>query len=62
MEVKMMTDYSSADLCKLTLQEVADLLLEKLEDDDHTRSSCKVYGCSVGRMFELRLVMKEVKE
>jgi hypothetical protein len=62
MEVKMMTDYSRADLCKLTLQEVADLLLEKLEDDDHTRSSCKVYGCSDGRMFELRLVMKEVKE
>ena len=57
-----MPEYSSADLCKLTLQEVADLLLEKLEDDDPTRSSCKVYGCSDGRMFELRLVMKEVKQ
>ena len=55
-----MTDFSSADLCKLSVQEVADLLLEKLEDDDHTHSSCKVYGCSDGRMFELRLVMKEV--
>jgi hypothetical protein len=55
-----MTDYSSADLCKLTLQEVADLLLVKLEDDDHTRSSCKVYGCCDGRMFELELCMKEV--
>ena len=57
-----MTEFSSADLCKLTIQEVADLLLEKLEEVDHTQSSCKVYGCSDGRMFELSLVMKEVKE
>jgi hypothetical protein len=57
-----MPEYSSADLCKLSLQEVADLLLEKLDEVDHTRSSCKVYGCCDGRMFELRLVMKEVKE
>jgi hypothetical protein len=55
-------ELSSADFCKLTLQEVADLLLEKLDEVDHTRSSCKVYGCCDGRMFELRLVMKEVKE
>jgi hypothetical protein len=55
-----MTELSSADLCKLTLQEVADLLLEKLDEVDHTRSSCKVYGCCDGRMFELCLVMKEV--
>jgi hypothetical protein len=57
-----MTELCSADLCKLTLQEVADMLLDKLEEPDHTRSSCKVYGCNGGRMFELRLVMKEVKE
>ena len=55
-----MTEYCSADLCKLTLQEVADLLLDKL--DDQECSSCKVYGCNGGRMFELSLVMKEVKE
>jgi hypothetical protein len=60
--VVVMTELSSADLCKLSLQEVADLLLEKLDEVDHTRSSCKVYGCCDGRMFELRLVMKEVKE
>ena len=54
---------SSAELCKLSLQEVADMLLDKLEEPDHTRSSCKVYGCNDdGRLFELRLVMKEVKE
>ncbi len=56
-------EISSAELCKLTLQEVADMLLDKLEEPDHTRtSSCKVYGCNDGRLFELRLVMKEVKE
>ena len=57
-----MTEFSSADLCKLTIQEVADLLLEKLEEVDHTHTGCRVYGCSDGRMFELSLVMKEVKE
>ena len=55
-----MTEYSSADLCKLTIQEVADMLLEKLDEVDHTHTGCRVYGCSEGRMFELRLVMKEV--
>ena len=55
-----MTEYSSAELCKLSLQEVADLLLDKL--DDQECSSCKVYGCNGGRMFELELCMKEVKE
>ena len=57
-----MTEFSSADLCKLSIQEVADLLLEKLEEVDHTHTGCKLYGCSDGRMFELSLVMKEVKE
>ena len=57
-----MTELCSADLCKLSVQKVADLLLEKLEEVDHTQSSCKLYGCSDGRMFELSLVMKEVKE
>jgi hypothetical protein len=53
-----MTEYSSADLCKLSLQEVADLLLDKLVDQEC--SSCKLYGCCDGRMFELVLCMKEV--
>ena len=51
-----MTEYSSADLCKLTIQEVADMLLEKLDEVDHTHAGCRVYGCSEGRMFELSLV------
>lgn len=57
-----MTELCSADLCKLSVQEVADMLLEKLEGVDHTHTGCRVYGCSDGRMFELSLVMKEVKE
>ena len=57
-----MTEYSSADLCKLTIQEVADMLLEKLDEVDHTHTGCRVYGCCDGRMFELSLVMKEVEE
>ena len=57
-----MTELCSADFCKLSVQEVADMLLEKLEEVDHTHTGCRVYGCSDGRMFELSLVMKEVKE
>ena len=57
-----MTELCSADLCKLSVQEVADMLLEKLEEVDHTHTGCKLYGCSDGRMFELSLVMKEVEE
>lgn len=54
-----MTEYSSAELCKLTLQEVADLLLDKLEEPDHTRSSCKVYGCCDGRMYSIKVELSK---
>ena len=58
-----MTDLSSADFCKLALQDVADLLLDKLgSDPDSDRSGAKLYGCSDGRLFELCLIMKEVTE
>ena len=53
-----MTGYCSADLCKLSLQEVADLLLDKLSESEHDVSSCKVHGCCDGRMFELKLEMR----
>ena len=55
-----MTTLSSADLCKLSVQEVADMLLERL--DQQEVSGCKIYGCSDGKMFELKMTMKEVKE
>ena len=54
-----MTEYSSAELCKLTLQEVADLLLDKLEEPDHTCSSCKVYGCCDGRMYSINVELSK---
>ena len=58
-----MTELSSADFCKLTLQEVADMLLDKLQDNpDDDRSGAKLYGCSDGKLFELCLIMKEVKK
>lgn len=58
-----MTELSSADFCKLSVQEVADMLMTKLEDNspDDDCSGCKLYGCSAGRMFELCLIMKEVE-
>ena len=55
-----MTELSSAEFCKLSLQEVADMLLSKLVDQDECK--CKVYGCCDGRMFELELIMREVNE
>ena len=58
-----MTELSSADFCKLTLQEVADMLLDKLQDNpDDDRSGAKLYGCSDGKLFELCLIMKEVEK
>ena len=49
-------EMSSADFTKLTLQEVADFLL----DQESNGAICK--GVVDGQMFELSLVMKEVKE
>ena len=57
-----MTEYSSADLCKLSLQEVADLLLDRLSEVDQPQCSCKVYGCNNGKIFELSLCMREVEK
>ena len=57
-----MTELSSADFMKLSVQEVADLLLDQLDKNEHDYSACKVYGCCDGRMFELEMKMKEVKE
>ena len=44
-----MMEISSADFTKLTLQEVADFLL----DHDSTGAVCK--GCVDGRMYSLRV-------
>ena len=56
-----MTGFSSSDFCKLSVQEVADLLLDKLAENDKEYSMCKLHGCNDGRMFELDLIMREAK-
>lgn len=53
-----MTGYCSADLCKLSLQEVADLLLDKLDETGNSESCCLLHGCCDGKMFELELKMR----
>jgi len=60
-----MTSLSSAELCKLSVQEVADLLLDKLaenERDGKMYSMCKVHGCNDGRLFELDIIIRGVKD
>ena len=59
-----MTEVSSAEFLKLSLQEVADLLLDKLsenERDGKEYSMCKLHGCSEGRMFEMSIIMRGVE-
>ena len=56
-------EFSSADLCKLSVQELADMLLDKLHEnvkDGKMYSCAKLHGCSDGKLFELCLVMREV--
>ena len=45
---------------KLSLQEIADLLLDKLDELDQEEVGCKIYGCNNNRMFEMRILMREV--
>ena len=54
---------SSADLCRMSVQEVADLLLDKLSENlvvGKEYSCAKVHGKNDGRLFELLFVMREV--
>lgn len=58
-----MTGLCSADLCKMSVQEVADLLLEKLSENESQGkeySMCKLHGCHDGRLFEMDIVMRGV--
>ena len=59
-----MTELSSADLCRMSVQEVADLLLEKLDENLKTGkeySCAKILGKHDDVMYELLFVMREVK-
>lgn len=52
-------DISSADLCRLSVQEVADLLLNDIEVNDKSVSGAVVYGTDdSGRMYSLYLKME----
>ena len=52
-------DVSSADLCKMSVQEVADLLLNDIEVNDKSVSGAVVYGTDDGgRMYSLYLKME----
>ena len=54
-------EVSSRDFCKLTVQEAADILMEKLESNARDYSCAKLHGCNNGRLFELCIVMREVE-
>ena len=54
-----MTELSSADLCRLSVQEVADLLLNDIEVNDKSVSGALVHGTDDdGRMYSLYLKME----
>ena len=54
-----MTELSSADLCRLSVQEVADLLLDDIAVNDKSVSGAVVYGTDdSGRMYSLYLKME----
>ena len=60
-----MTELCSSEFLRLSLQEVADLLLDKLsenERDGKEYSMCKLHGCSEGRLFEMSIIMRGVEE
>ena len=50
---------SSADLCRLSVQEVADLLLNDMHVNDKKESGALLHGCDDdGRMYSLYLKME----
>ena len=58
-------DYSSADFMRFSVQELADMLSEKLSEnmaEGKDVSSVKLHGLVDGRMFEMTVVMREVDQ
>ena len=57
--VMIMTEISSADLCKCTVQEVADLLLNDMECNGKKSSGALLHGTDDdGRMYSLYMKME----
>lgn len=62
-----MTELSSAEFCKLSVQEAADLMAEKLhenkkDDTKRNRSRMRLYGKVDGQLCEIYMEMREVVE
>lgn len=58
-------DLSSADFMRFSVQELADMLSEKLSEnmsEGKEVSSVKLHGLVDGRMFEMDVVMREVDQ
>lgn len=56
-------DLSSADFMRFSVQELADMLLEKLSEnmsEGKDVSSVKLHGLVDGKLFEMDVYMKEV--
>ena len=56
----IMTEISSSDFMKLSINEVADLLLENITDDK-TTSYALLKGCNGKRMFNLCVKLELVE-
>ena len=60
-------EFSSADFMKLTVQEAADLLADKLhenkkDENKRNRSRMKLYGKVDDQLCEIEITMREVVE
>ena len=60
-------EFSSADFMKFTIQEAADLLADKLQenkkdDNKRNRSRMKLYGKVDDQLCEIEITMREVVE
>lgn len=60
-------EFSSADFMKFTIQEAADILADKLQenkkdDNKRNRSRMKLYGKVDDQLCEIEITMREVVE
>lgn len=53
-----MSGLCSEDFMKLTIQDVADLLVDRFDETDREYSCAKLLGCNGGRMFELEIILR----
>ena len=52
-------EFSSADFCKLTINDVSDLLLNDIQESGENRKGALLYGKdNDGRMYKLSVVLE----